>query len=324
MKTAAYLSSLLIAATLVPHTELLLAQTFPTKPVRIVTTEPGSGSDFVARLIAQGLTTSWGHQVIIDNRGGASGAIAAETVAKSPPDGYTLILYGNPLWLLPLFRKNVPYDPVRDFAPVSLAVSSPDVVAVHPSLPVRTIRELIALAKARPGELNYASSATGGSTHVAAELFKSMAGVNITRVTYRGVGAAVTGLIGGESQVMYAVTAALMPQVKAGKARALAVTSALPSPLAPGLPTVAESGVPGYESIVIFGVLAPAATSPALVNRISQDIAKALQRSDLKEKFFAGGMEVAASTPDHLSRMIKSEMSGMQKVISATGIRSEE
>lgn len=304
-------------------TGLVYGQNYPNKPVRIVTTEPGSGSDFVSRLIAQEMTRNWGQQVIVDNRGGASGAIAAELVAKSTPDGYTLILYGNPMWLLPLFRKNVPYDPVKDFAPITLAVSSPDIVVVHPALPVKSIPELIALAKTKPGELNYSSSATGGSTHVAADLFKSMAKVDIVRISYRGVGAAVTALIGGQAQVMFAAPAAVVPHIKSGRLRAIAVTSAEPSVLAPGLPTVAASGVPGYESIIIFGIFAPAKIPAALAAKLNQDMVRALSGAEMKEKFLNAGMEVVASSSGRLAAIVKSEMDSLSKVIKETGIREE-
>ena len=315
---AIYLLAALLTGAGVVH-----AQNFPTKPVRVVTTEPGSASDFVSRLIAQEMTASWGQQVIVDNRGGASGAIAAEVVAKSTPDGYTLILYGNPLWLLPLFRKHVPYDPVKDFAPITLVVSSPDVVVVHPAVPVKSMAELIALAKAKPGELNYSSSATGGSTHVAAELFKSMAKVDIVRITYRGVGAAVTALIGGQAQVMFAAPAAVVPHIKSGRLRAIAVTSAQPSVLAPGLPTVAASGVPGYESIIIFGLFAPAKIPAALADKLNQDLVRALNKVEVRERFLNAGMEVVASSPRALAAMVKSEMESLRKVIKETGIREE-
>ena len=306
-----------------PSTCAAQNQSFPTKPVRVVTTEPGSGSDFVTRLIAQELTSLWGQQVIVDNRGGASGAIASELVARASPDGYTLILYGNPMWLLPLFRKNVPYDPVKDFAPITLAVSSPDIVVVHPAVAVKSINDLIALAKAKPGELNYVSSATGGSTHVAAELFKSMAKVNLVRVTYRGVGAAVTALMGAQGQVMFAAPAAVLPHIKSGRLRAIAVTSAEPSALAPGLPTVASAGIPGYESIIIFGAFAPAKLPAALVAKLHQDMVRALNKSEIKEKFFNAGMEVVGSTPAALAVKVNAEMASLRKVIQETGIREE-
>ncbi len=312
------LLALTLTSTLPAH-----SQNFPSRPVRLVTTEAGSGSDFVARLLAQELTADWGQQVIVDNRGGASGAIASELVARATPDGYTLILYGNPMWLLPLFRKNVPYDPVKDFAPVTLAASSPDVVLVHPSLPVKSVPELIALARARPGELNYASSATGGSTHVAAELFKSMAKVNLVRVTYRGVGPAVTALIGGQAQVMFAAPAPVLPHVKTGRLRAIAVTSAEPSVLLPGLPTVAASGVPGYESTILFGVFAPVKTPAALVTKLNQDAVRALNKPQVKEKFLAAGMEAVGSTPARFAAVVNAEMGSLSKVIASAGLRED-
>ncbi len=321
MSISRYVPCLL--AMIVTSSGVAYGQNYPNKPVRIVTTEPGSGSDFVSRLIAQEMTGIWGQQVIVDNRGGASGAIAAELVAKSTPDGYTLILYGNPLWLLPLFRKNLPYDSVKDFAPITLAVKSPDIVVVHPSLPVKSIPELIALAKARPGELNYSSSATGGSTHVAPELFKSMAKVNIVRIAYRGVGAAVTALIGGEAQVMFSAPAAVVPHIKSERLRAIAVTSAEPSVLAPGLPTVAASGVPGYESIIIFGIFAPAKIPAELAGRLNHDIVRALNNAEMKEKFLKSGTEVVASSQKEFAAGVKSEMDSLSKVIKETGIRED-
>lgn len=296
---------------------------FPARPVRMVTTEPGSGSDFVSRLLAQELTAAWGQQVIVDNRGGASGAIASELVARSTPDGHTLILYGNPMWLLPLFRKNVAYDPVKDFAPITLVVSTPDVVVVHPAVPVKTVADLMSLARAKPGEINYSSSATGGSTHVAAELFKSMAKVNLVRITYRGVGAAVTALMGAQAQVMFAAPAAVLPHIKSGRLRAVAVTSATPSALVPGLPTVAASGVPGYESIIIFGLFAPARIPAALAGKLNQDVVRVLNKSEIKDRFFNAGMEVVASTPAALGAAVKAEMDSLAKVIRETGMRDD-
>jgi len=215
---------------------VVYGQSYPNKPVRIVTSQPGSGNDLVSRVIAQGLTGGLGQQVIVDNRG----VIAAEIVAKSPPDGYTLVLYGPPLWLLPFMRDNVPWDPVRDFAPITLAVSTPNLVVVHPSLPVNSVRQLIALAKASPGELNYGSTA-GASPHLAAELFKAMARVDMVGVSYKGAGPALNGLLGGQVHLMFPNASTVMPHVKSGRLRALAVASAEPSALAPDLPTVARS-----------------------------------------------------------------------------------
>ena len=193
-----------------------LSQNYPSKPIRIVTSTAGGGADIVARLIAQGLSASLGPQVLVDNR---NGMIAGEIVAKSPPDGYTLLVYGSTLWLSPFLRSNVSWDPVRDFSPVSLAVNSPNIVVVHPSLPVKSVKELIALAKQRPGQLNYGST-IGGSTHLSAELFKAMAGVDIVHIPYKGNGPALNAVIGGQVQLMFSTTAAASPQVKSGRLRA--------------------------------------------------------------------------------------------------------
>ena len=296
-----------------------LGQPFPHKPIRIVSSEPGSSNDYFARLIAQGLTVSLAEQVIVDNRA----IMAGDIVAKAQPDGYTLLSYGTPLWLAPLLRNNVPWDPIRDFAPISWTTSSPNVLVVHPGVTAKSVQELLALARARPGELNYASSSAGSAAHLAAELFKAMAGVKIVRVPYKGTGSALNGLIGGEVQMMFAGTSAIAPHVKSGRLKALAITSAQRSTLLPDLPTVAASGLPGYESSLILGMLAPAKTPPAIINRLNQEIAKILGRPDIKEKLFNTGTEIVASSPAEFSAKIKSEMAVWGKVIKDAGIREE-
>jgi tripartite-type tricarboxylate transporter receptor subunit TctC len=242
-------------------------------------------------------------------------------VAKAPPDGYTLLFWGSALWLLPFLRSGVPYDPVKDFAPITLAVNSPNVIIVHPSLAANSVRELIALAKARPGQLNYASGSTGSSNHLAAELFNSMAGINIVRITYKGAGAALNDLIAGQVQVMFPNAAAAAPHIKSGRIRALAVTSLQPSALAPGLPTVAGSGLPGYESGSILSVLAPGRTPIPIINRLNREIVQVLKRPDVKEKFFTTGSEVVASSPDELAAARESDMVKIGKLIKDVGIR---
>ena len=294
------------------------AQEFPTKPIRFVTGAAGGSSDFTARLIAQGLTESFRQQVIVDNRGNIDG----ELVAKAPPDGYTLLIDGASIWIGPLVQKT-PYDPVRDFVPVSLAVSAPNVIVVHPSISVKSVRDLIALAKAQPGKLNYSSGGIGASSHLPAELFKSMAGVNIVNINYKGTGPALNALLANEVQVMFANPAIVASQIKAERVRALAVTSLEPSPLMPDLPTVAASGLPGFESVVIQGVLAPAGTPPALVNRLSREIVRVLNRPDVKERHFNTGVETVGSTPEELAARIKSEMAKWGKVIRDAGIKTE-
>jgi tripartite-type tricarboxylate transporter receptor subunit TctC len=296
------------------------SQSYPNKPIRIVTIEAGGGGDLAARLIAQGLSGSLGQQVLVDNRGG--GVIAIEIVAKAPPDGYTLLLYGGTLWIGPLLQK-VSWDPVRDFSPITLAVTFPNIVAVHPSMPVKSVKELTALAKARPGELNYGSGSIGASTHLAAELFKSMAGVNIVRVPYKGGGPATIALVTGEVQLMFATVGLVTPHVKSGRLRALAVTTAQPSALAPGLPTVAASGVPGYESASILGILAPAKTPEGIINRLNQEIVRALHRPEVKERLFSSGVETVGSSPVELAATMRAESAKWGKVVKEAGIRAE-
>jgi tripartite-type tricarboxylate transporter receptor subunit TctC len=295
-------------------------QGYPVKPVRILATGVGSGGDFAARLIALGVSPALGQQIIVDNRG--SGNLPAEIVSKSPPDGYTLCLSAAPLWITPFLRKTS-YDPVADFSPVTLVVTSPNILVVHPSLPARSVRELIALVRARPGQLNYATSGIGGSGFLAAELFKSMTHADMVRVNYKSGGLALTELISGEVQLFFANAGALAPHMRSGRLRALAVTSAQPSPLLPGLPTVAASGLPGYELTSVQGLFAPQRTPDAVVARLNQEIVQFLRRADTREKFFAAGMEPLGSRPEELTATVKSEMARLGSVIKATGIALE-
>lgn len=294
---------------------------YPNKPIRLVVSGVAGSSNFAARLIAQGLSGALGQQVVVDGREG--GVIAAEIAARAQPDGYTLHLNGSALWLLPFMRSKVPYDPVRDFAPVTLAVSTPNVLVVHPSVPAKSVTELIALAQARPRELNCATGNSGTSNHLAAELFKAMAGVNIMRIPYKGAAPALNDLISGQVQLMFGAAIAVAQHIQSGRLRALAVTSAQPSALAPGLPTIAASGVPGYASVAIFGVLAPARTPPALIGLLNREIVKVLHQADVKERFFNAGSEVVASMPEAFAAAIKSEMASLGKLITDTGIRDE-
>ncbi len=296
------------------------AQTFPAKPVRIVTAQAGGGTDFVSRIIAQGLTETLKQPVVVDNRGG-NVSIVADLVAKAAPDGHTLLVYAATFWVLPLMQT-VSYDPMRDFAPITLATSAPNMLVVHPSLPVKTVREFVVLAKARPGTLNYGGSTAGSSTHLAVELLKSMAGIDLVRVPYKGQGPMFTALMSGEIQLTITSGAALLPHVKAGRMRALAVTSAKPSNMFPGIPTIAAT-VPGYESETVFAVLAPAATPATVIKLLQRNIADVLNRPDVKEKLFAAGNEVVASTPEYLASTMKADMVRLGKVIRAAGIRAE-
>ena len=294
-------------------------QDYPSKAVRIVTSPAGGGNDFIARILAEKLSGPLGQPVVVDNR---PTLITAEIVSKAPPDGYTLLLAGSTVMQGPLLRK-VPYDPVKDFAPISIVDISPNVLVVHPSLPVKSVKELIALAKAKPGALNYASSGAGGTLHLAAELFKSMAGVNILRINYKGSGQAMTSVLSGETQLAFGTAAAAAPHAKSGKVTAVAITSLKPSALVPGLPTVAESGLPGYEVITLDSFLAPAGTPAAIITRLNQELARVLDQADVKEKFLGAGSEAAPSSPEELGARLKSDLAKWGKVIKDAGITAE-
>jgi len=296
------------------------AQEFPTRPVRVVTAAVGGTTDLVARVIARELTASLGQQVIVDNR--PTGIIPGETVVKAPPDGYTLLFHASSLWMMPLLQK-VPFDPVKDLAPITLATSTPYVVVVHPAVPAKTIKELIVLAKAKPGALNYGSGATGAASHLAAEQFKYMAQVNIVRIPYKGQGAAILGLLGGEVQMSFASAPSVAGYIKSGKVRALAITTPKPSQLAPGLPTVAESGLPGYQATASAGMFAPVKTPSRLITLLNSEIVKALNKQEVKDVLSRDGTEVVGSSPQEFAAAINAEMATLSKVIKATGIRTE-
>ena len=296
-----------------------VAQDFPDRPVRIVTSEVGGGNDIQARMIARGLTGALGQQVIVENR--PSGVIPGEIVSRASPNGYTLLLYNNTLWTGPLIQKT-PYDMARDFAPITTATISPNVLVVNPASPANSVAELVALAKSKPGGLNYASSGTGATNHLAAELFKTMAGIDIVRIGYKGAGPGLNDLIANQIQVMFPTAGAAAPHVKVGRVRALAVTSAERSSLAPQLPTIAASGLPGYESLAIYGIFVPAGTPRALVNRLNGEIVKVLGSADVKEKFFSMGMEAVGGTPEQLTARVRADSVRMGKVIRDAGIRN--
>ena len=294
-------------------------QDYPTKPIRIVTGPAGGGTDFTARLVAQGVTSALGQPTVMDNR---SGVTQGEVVSKSPPDGYTLLIAGGNLWIAPLLQK-VPYDVVRDFTPVSLIEKQALVLVVHPSVPTKSLQQLISLAKTRPGELNFSTGVAGGSSQLAMELFNSMAGIKTTRVAYKGSGQALVGLLSGEAQILITDVGLAAPQMKSGKLRALAVTSAQPSALAPGLPTMSASGVPGYELIGMTGMFAPAKTPLAIVTRVSQEIGRYVNRAEIKERFINGGVEPVGSSPEEFAVAIKADIEKLGKVIKDAGLKSD-
>ncbi|HKA45223.1 MAG TPA: tripartite tricarboxylate transporter substrate-binding protein, partial [Burkholderiales bacterium] len=294
-------------------------QGYPGKPLRFLTTGIGASTDLAARTVAQGLTDSAGWSVVVDNRG--STIVASDMVAKSPPDGYSLLVITDGMWRGPLFQR-MPFDPVKDFAPITLVSRAPNILVVHPSVPARSVRQLIALAKARPGELNYGAGAIGASTHLASELFKLMAGVNIVHVPYKSTGGAVTPLLSGELQVMFATSASVTTHIKSGRVRALAVSTAQPTALAPGLPTIAAAGdLPGYESASTAGVFAPAGTSQSIIKRLHEEISRVLVRPEVKERFFNQGVDIVGGSPQETAAFLKSDVATTAKIIKETGMR---
>ena len=296
---------------------------YPTKPIRLVVPfPPGGATDILAREVAKHLTDAWGQSVVVDNRPGAGGNIGSELVAKSPPDGYTLEMgtVGTHAINTSLYSK-MPYDHIKDFVPVILVAGVPNVLEVNPSVPVNSVQELIAYAKANPGKLNFASSGSGTSIHLSGELFKVMAGVQMTHIPYKGSAPALADLIGGQVQLMFDNLPPSLPQIKAGKLRALAVTSATRAPALPDVPTVAEAGLPGFEASSWFGVLAPAGTPPAIVTKLNAEIAKWLTTPEAKEKLASVGANIAGGTPEDFARHIQAETAKWAKVVKESGAK---
>ena len=299
---------------------LASAQTYPNRPIRIVTAAVGGGIDVTARLLAAGLTERLGQQVIVDNRGGTN--VAPQTVAKATPDGYTLLVHNNTVWISPLL-DNVPYDHQKELWPITLTTRSPNILVVHPSLNVGSVKELIALAKSNPGKIDYASGPVGASNHLAAEVFKSMAGVDLVRIGYKGGGPALNDVLAGQVKVMFATSGSVMAHVQAGRLKALGVTSAEPSRLVPGMNTVASSGVPGYSSEAIYGFWAPGGTPAAILSRLHKEAVTVLNQPDVKDRFFKSGVETVGSTPQEFAAAIKAETARLAKVLKAAGIRPD-
>ena len=292
-------------------------QTYPTQVIRIITGSVGGGSDFVARQVSQGISGPLGQSVVVENR---ASLIATETVAKASPDGYTLLVGGAAVWQTPLIQK-VNYDAMNDLAPISLLSRDVFVLAVHPSLPVKSVKELIALAKARPGELNYSSGLTGATTHLAGLLLSSMAGVKIVNISYKGTGPAVAALLSGEVQLTINEIGLIAPHEKSGKMRALAVTSGTPSALVPGLPTVSASGLPGYEWIGMTHIFAPGKTPAPIISRLNQEIVRFVNQPEVKERFIKAGSEVVGNSPQEFVAVIKSDVAKISKVIKESGLK---
>jgi tripartite-type tricarboxylate transporter receptor subunit TctC len=299
-----------------------IAQGYPAGPVRVIVPfPPGGGVDGAGRLISQKLSEVLGKQFVVDNRPGANGMIGSELAARSSKDGYTLMVNGANFVTTPSLYSKVTYDPVKDFEPVSLVALAPNVLVVHPSLPVKSVKGLVALARARPGQVNFAGSGSGSTPHLAAELFNTLANVQMIHVPYRGTGPAIVGLMSGEASVMFMPTTNAVPLVKAGRLRALAVTSLERMPAMPELPTVSESGLKGYESSQWYGVLAPAGTPADVLSLLNAHIAKIMQAADMKQRLKSEGLIAVGGTREQFAAHIKSEMTKWAKVIRESGAK---
>lgn len=297
---------------------------YPNRPVRIIVpTSPGAGADFAARLMSQQLSERFAQQVVVENRAGATTMIGTEIVAKSAPDGHTLLMAPPAFAINPSLFRKVPYDALRDFVPITHVGNSPLVLVVHPSLPLKSVKELIAVAKARPGEIAFASSGSGSITHMSAELFLYMTGTRMLHVPYKGPAPGVIDLVGGRVQMMVTSATITLPHLRSGRLRALGVTSAKRTPAAPDIPTIAEAGVPGYASLAWYALLAPAGTPQETVAQLNKDVVGVLRTQSVRDRLGNEGIEVVASSADELTAYIRSEMVKWAKVIKAAGIPAQ-
>jgi tripartite-type tricarboxylate transporter receptor subunit TctC len=299
-----------------------MAQTFPSKSIRIVVPfAPGGGADIIARIIGQKMSETWGQQVVVDNRAGASGNIGAEIVAKSPADGYTLLMASSALAINPSVYRSVPYDPVKDFAPITQPGLLPNILVVHPSLPVRTTKDLVALAKSKPGQLSYASAGAGTGTHLAAEMFKLMAGVDLVHVPYKGGGALISDLLGGQVPLTFATLPSVMPYIKADRLRPIAVTTLERWPGLPNVPTMIQSGYKDFEISTWIGLLATGGTPKDVVNKLNAETVRIVRLPEVRQRFEDLGIQQVADTPEHFERYIKSELAKYAKLARESGAR---
>ena len=300
------------------------AQGYPAKPIRVVVSlAPGGGVDTISRIVAQKLGERWGQQVVVENRPGGGGALGADIVAKSPPDGYTLLTASLSYAVIPTSHKNLPYDPVRDLTPVAVLVNSFNILAIHPSLPAKSVRELIALARAHPGELSYASSGNGGAANLALEMFKLATGTNILHVPYKGTAPGIVDLMAGRVSMTASAVVSVMPYARQGKLRALATVGSRRTPAAPELPTVAEAGVPGYAMDAWFGMFAPAAVPKDVLAQLNGEIVKILYAPDMKDRLAQIGLEPAAEPLESTDAYIRAEIAKWAKVVKAANITAE-
>ena len=319
------LSAILSGALLLGAVSAVLAQAYPTRPIRfIVPFAPGGSTDTLARTLGIKLGEALGQQVVVDNRAGGNGNIGTDLVAHAAPDGYTILLgYIANLAIGPSLYAKLPYDPVKDFAPITLLAVAPNILVVHPSVPAKNFKEFIAYAKANPTKINFASAAIASPGHLSGELLNLAAGIHMQHVPYKGAGQAVVDLVGGQVQVMVSGMSSVMPHIKAGRLRPLAVTGARRSPAVPEVPTIAESGFPKFEATAWYGVLAPAGTSPAIVTRLHDEIIRALKMPDVKERLEYVGFEIVGSTPAAFGAYIKAEITKWAPVVKASGAKPE-
>ena len=318
------MSIALLAAACAPAHEAI-AQAYPARPIKLVVTFPaGGGADFVGRIIAGKLTDALGQPVVVDNRAGAGGMIGNEVIAKSPPDGYALLLgAAGALTIAPNLYEKVAFDTLKDFEPVALLASSPFILTVNPSVKVNTLAEVTALARAKPGTLFYGSSGTGGAPHLAGELYKSMTGVNIVHVPYKGLAPAITDLLGGQIQVLFADVGLVLPHIKAGKLKAIAVTGRQRSAAAPEVPTMIEAGLPGYTAGTWYGILAPAGTPVEIVTRLNAESRKALDLPEVKSQLVTQGVDPAPGTPEQFATLIRDDFNKWSKLIKEAKIKPD-
>jgi len=311
-------------AVAVAGTTCAFAAAYPDKPVRMVVPfPPGGGTDVVARAIALKLTEQWGQSVVVDNRPGAASMVGTEMLARAVPDGYTLGFVSMSHTINPSIYKKLPFDPIADFSPVALAATAPNVLVVNPGVGAKSVAELVQIAKARPGKLNFPSSGNGGVSHLSMEMFRYAAGIDIVHVPYRGAGPALTALLANETQLMMATTPVALPQMKAGRLIALATTGLKRSSLAPEIPTVAEAGYPGFEADTWYGMLAPAKVPPALVNQANAAVTKMLTQADFKERLAHEGAQPAGGTPAQFATYIKSEIEKWAKIVRMAKVKIE-
>jgi len=303
---------------------LALAQSFPARPVRIIVPfPPGGATDVMARVIAQKLSESWGQQAVVENKPGASGSIGSDLVAKSAADGYTLLLQGTQHAINLSIYKQLPYDTLRDFTPVAYIAVAPFLLVLHPSVPANSVAELIAYIKAKPGGVNYGSSGVGGAAHLAGEMFKTAAGVQLTHIPYKGAAPAMADLLGGQVPMVFDPIPTSLPHVRGGRIKAIAITSAQRTPLMPEVPTIAESGLPGFEAVAWFGLYAPAATPADVVSKLNADVNRVLRLPEVKEKFAALGADSAPMTPDQFAVHLRAEIAKFAKAIKDSGAKAE-